>query len=316
MADRRRLLIVGGMGYLGSRLAAGLTEYSDVTVTARTLGPIRERWLSSHRERIHAVLFDSTQQSDLPVDGEFEMVLNVALPSAAAAARNPEGSQNAAIATTRACLNLAKDGRAGTLVHFSTFHVYGSTPRPCFDESNAPDPRHPYSRNHLVCEQLIGAEWASISARILRATNIVGAPGHADLGEQSTLLFFTLCRQAAQSGRLSLHNDGLSYRDFLPFSDALAALRIVVAAGNSCRAAPLNLARGEATRLDVMAREIQEVASGILGRDIPLDYGRGKDAWRAPFRISNDRLKALGWTGNSPLRPEIEAAVQFFAANS
>lgn len=312
MAEPRRLLIVGGLGYIGARLAATLTEFPEVVVTARSSTPARERWLAASGGRIRAVSYDSARDALLPVDGAFDAVLNVALPSAAAAGRDPEGSQRAALQTTRACLRLVAEGRARRLLHFSTFHVYGATPRPVFDEADAPEPQHPYGRNHLACERVIATEGKAGAIAVLRATNIIGAPAHGDLGDQAKLLFLDLCRQAVQERTLTLNNDGSSYRDFIAFADVLAAVRALLAAPAPLPGEPMNLGRGAATRLDEMARDIESVATRTLGAPVGVRFGTGKDAWREPFRVTNARLRAFGWSPATPLADEIAPTLEFF----
>jgi len=300
MADRR-YLVVGGSGYIGARLAQDLALDSQVVVTRRTQSQARAEWLA--RAGLGAVDFDSAAQDSLPVTGSFDAVVNLAMPAASQAARDPLACRAYAIAAAQACLRLLTDGRAKRLLHFSSFHVYGGAARAHYSEEEPAAPQHPYGEIHLACERLVLAHPNTL---VLRPSNIVAAPAHADLGEQASLLVMDLCRQAAR-GAMRLNNDGLSYRDLLPFDDAAAAVRLLLA-GQFPAGQALNLAQGQARRLDDVARLIQRVAGQPT-----LEFGTGRDSFRQPFSISTARLQALGWRPSAELADEVRQAISFFA---
>lgn len=290
-----RLLIVGGAGYFGARLAEALAVEHEVTVTQRSLSPVREAW--TKRVGLCSVAFDSAVNQTLSVDGEFDAIINLAMPGAAEAGRDAPGAMESALTTARACVRLLDEGRAARLLHFSTFHVYGAGGRAVFDENNVPAPVHPYGETHLACERVFENDERVF---VLRPTNMVGVPAHAKL------LFVDLCRQAA-AGVMKLHNHGLSYRDFLPFSDAIEAVKLLLVAKQKALRL-FNLASGEALRLDAVATMIRQAA----GTMPTIELGAGQDAFRAPFRVTNARLRALGWSPRAALFDEAQALVKFF----
>jgi nucleoside-diphosphate-sugar epimerase len=300
MAERR-CLIVGGSGYIGARLAEALSAQYNVVVTRRGASPVRDAW--ARRAGIEVIGFDSARDAAISVSGDFDAVINLAMPGAAEAGRDVEASTKA-VASVSAALQLLQSGRCGRLIHFSSFHVYGGAGRQHYSEDDVPAPAHPYGQIHLECERLMLAQTGTL---VVRPSNMVAAPAHADLGDQSRLLFLDLCRQAA-AGALRLHNDGLSYRDFLPFDDVLAAVHCLLAA-------PLagtrlfNIARGQSQRLDEVARLIQ----AAVAAPIDLAFGDGQDAFRLPFTISIDRMAALGWQPSASLSDETRRIIAFFS---
>jgi nucleoside-diphosphate-sugar epimerase len=310
MAEKPRLLILGGAGYIGARLADALSDQYEVFVTYRGLPPAREGWL--RKTAISASRFDAASDERLPFDCQFDAVLNLAMPGASEAQKDPEGTQTHALRIADLLAKLAAAGGLRRLIHFSSFHVYGAEAgRETFTEADVARPQHPYGRNHLLCEERI-QEINIDELFILRPTNIIAAPAYDELGPQSKLFFLSLCRQAAQSGSIKLDNDGLSYRDFISFSDVLAAVRIVLThrkAGFQL----FNLSAGSACRLDTFAETIHKSAVKLLGDDIGLSFGSGIDSWRQPFVVCNQRLRTLGWEPHGELIAEIEATLAFFA---
>ncbi|MEM9354937.1 MAG: NAD(P)-dependent oxidoreductase [Pseudomonadota bacterium] len=297
-------LIVGGAGYFGARLAEALAAESPVTVTYRSVGPSRAAWLE--RAAVDAVPFDSAAGGALGVEGPFDVVVNLAMPSAGEAKRDPEAACVRALTTIGTVLELLSDGRAKRLVHFSTFHVYGPSHAPNYDETLEPAPIHPYGETHVAVEQAIAEHPAASRAAVVRPTNLVGAPAHAELGDQAGLIFLDLCRQAAAGGMV-LQNDGLSYRDMLPFADAIAVVRLLMTASlGSTRT--FNLASGNTMRLNALAETIAAVAP----EPVTIRYGDGTDALRAPFSVTIDRLKALGFVPSCDLTAEARRCLAFF----
>lgn len=300
MADRR-CLIVGGCGYIGARLAQALATEHKVVVTRRTSSLLRDAWVE--RARLEVVDFDSASNAGLSVSGDFDAVINLAMPGAAEATRDPQVPFKAR-ASVDACLQLLNTGRAGRLIHFSSFHVYGRAGNARYAEDDVADPAHPYGRIHLDCERML---LTHPDVLVLRPTNMVAEPAHADLGDQSKLLFLDLCRQAA-SGTIRLHNDGLSFRDFLPFDDVLSAIRVLLGCDVS-GARLFNIAQGQSQRLDEVARLIQAASNA----PVAVTFGAGQDAFRLPFSVSIERMAALGWRPLSPLIDETRRIIQFFS---
>lgn len=299
---RGRLLIVGGAGYFGARLAAALQADCDVILTQRTISALRSEWIA--RSGLRVLNYDSARDDALPLEGKVDAVINLATPGATEAASDPAAARFRALATVQACVQLLHSGQAKRLLHFSTFHVYGAGGRARFDEADAPCPMHPYGEIHWACEQALKHE---ADAWLLRPTNMVGVPAHADLGNQARLLFLDLCRQAA-TGAMKLHNDGHSFRDFLSFDDAIQAVKRLLAAPAPSERL-FNLASGTSLRLDAVASLIQ----GVTHPTPSIEFGTGQDAFRAPFTVATERLQQLGWNPIASLADEARALVQFFS---
>lgn len=296
-----RLLIVGGAGYFGARLAEALQSDAEVTVTLRSVSPVREAWLK--RRGLACLRYDSAVHANIEVEGQFDAIINLAMPSTSEATRDPEAACEKALSTARACVKLLDRGQASRLLHFSSFHVYGGGGRDRFDETDVPEPIHPYGHAHLACEKFLCSDERTW---ILRPSNMVGVPAHSDLGDQARLLFVDLCRQAA-NGAMKLQNDGFSYRDFLPFPDAVAAVRLLLSC-NPQAVRLFNLAQGQSIRLDEAALLIQQSAPKMP----TFEFGNGQDAFRQPFAIHTNRMQQLGWRPTASLSEEAARMVQFF----
>lgn len=300
-----RLLLVGGSGYFGARLAEALADERDVAVTVRSDTPARAEWLAERG--IASFAYDSSRDAALP-GGNFAAIVNLAMPGARAAGQDADGAMAQGLATAEACLAALGEGRAERLVHFSTFHVYGGKVGTRYSEDMVPAPRHPYGQAHRAVEERLLASDAAERIAILRPTNMVGAPAHQDLGEQAGLIFIDLCRQVAEGGAMELRNDGQSYRDILPFGDAIAAVELLLRAEKGW-ANLFNLGAGHAITMQALAESIAAAAP----RPVPIAYGDGTDAFREPFTVDISRLGALGWAPTAGIADEARRTIAAFA---
>jgi nucleoside-diphosphate-sugar epimerase len=230
----------------------------------------------------------------------------MAMPGAREVTFDPESAKERALKAVDASLALLESGQAERIIHFSTFHIYGESGLLNYNEETDPNPIHPYGEIHLLVEQRIAAHRCCKQVVVLRPTNMVGAPTHADLGDQAGLIFLDLCRQAV-GGRMELRNDGKSYRDILSFTDAIEAVRLA-AENPSMGGQVFNLAAGKALRLDRLA---QSIATKAL-QPVDILYGKGVDAYREAFEVSIERMRAAGWFPNNDLTTEITETLAFF----
>jgi len=304
MADGR-LLLVGGSGYFGARLAEALAGEWDVAVTVRSDTPERAAWLAERG--IASFRYDSSHDAALP-GGSYDAVVNLAMPGAQSAGKDADAAMVQGAATAGACLAALHEGRAARLIHFSTFHVYGGDAAAFYSEDVPAAPGHPYGRAHLAVERLLLASDVADHIAILRPTNMVGAPAHASLGEQAGLIFLDLCRQVAETGAMSLRNDGASYRDILPFGDAIAAVVLLLRAEAGWNQL-FNLAAGQA----ITMRALAETIAAAAPQPVSITYGEGSDAFRSPFEVDISRLRALGWSPAAGIADEARNAIAAFA---
>jgi nucleoside-diphosphate-sugar epimerase len=304
MADGR-LLLVGGSGYFGARLAEALAADWDVAVTVRSDTPARAAWLAARGIASHG--YDSSADAVLP-GGDYDAVVNLAMPGAQAAGKDADAAMAQARSTATACLAALRGGRAGRVVHFSTFHVYGGHAAALYGEDMPKAPGHPYGKTHLAIEGELTASDVADRIAIVRPTNMVGAPAHRDLGEQAGLIFLDLCRQVAESGAMSLRNDGQSYRDILPFGDAISAVDLLLRAENGWTNI-FNLGAGQSITMQALAESIAAAAP----RPVNISYGDGTDAFRSPFTVDISRLAALGWKPSADIADEARRTIAAFA---
>jgi UDP-glucose 4-epimerase len=293
-AAGRRVLITGGTGYLGGRLALALAaERWQVSVAARS----RRAWPEG--------LAADFLPLELPAGAEklrlegFDSLVNLAAANELQAAANPT---HALAVTAEGAAALAAAARAFGLrrfVQLSTVHVYGTLPERVTEELE-PQPVHPYGAAHLAAERAVLR--SGTEAVVLRLANVIGAPASTAI-DRWTLVGNDLCRQAAVQKRLTLRSDGASWRSFLPMAAALAAIRHLL---DLQGAAPLYHLGGAPQPVRRLAERIASLAGGL-----PLELGPPATMAQGPFMLDCSRLLATGFHFDGALEPDIQETLAF-----
>lgn len=303
LKSKPKILLIGGLGYLGSRLALHFSEQWDVSVLTRTMTPTREAWLRSLSHPIHVFKPSSPMR--------FDVVVHLASPSAADCAKDPLTAQRQVEQTLGMCVAALRAGSVQRLIHFSSFHVYGTPPRPVYREMDVPTPSHPYGEVHLAGETILKDYVGSRPVFILRVTNGVGAPAHSDLGAQSGLLYLDCLKQIATTGKVVMKNDGTACRDFVSIVDIVRAVELLARA-SSPTGDILNVSHGTSVTLKKFVTEIAKCVAFETGRTPLVEWGNAKDPFSDPFEVNHQRLVGWGWNPRRDLYEEVISAYRFF----
>jgi len=217
-----RILITGGFGYIGGRLAQALDAQRDthVLLGSRFLRDV-PKWLPSASV---AVTNWGDSASLQGACSGVDTILHLAAMNEVDAAQDPVGALESAGVATARLMESAKAKHVSRFVYFSTAHVYGAPLAGYIDESVCPRPVHPYATSHRAAEDVVLAEHekGELPGIVLRISNGFGAPAHPDVNRW-TLLVNDLCRQAIVTGKLELRSAGLQRRDFITLTDVCRA---------------------------------------------------------------------------------------------
>lgn len=227
---KRRILITGGLGYLGGRIARHLARTTseqgdELLVGTRKRGLQRPEWLASgnlvHFDLLSADLSSVCREVDVIVHLAAVNEIESAASPVTALRVNAEGTLNLLIAAVKAGIK--------RFIYLSTAHVYGAPLSGRITERTLPQPVHPYAITHRAAEDFVLAEHArhAIEGVVIRLSNGFGAPERADVDRWS-LLINDLCRQAATKHLLTLKSSGLQQRDFITLHDVARAVQHVI----------------------------------------------------------------------------------------
>jgi UDP-glucose 4-epimerase len=316
----RKILITGGLGFLGSNLARRLVALGADVLIADTLVPesgCNPFNLSGieHQVRIEPVdIRDAESMSRLIQDRE--MVFHLAAQvSHSEGMREPLEDLDVNCRGTLVLLEACRASRPNIRIVFTgTRQVYGRVPSIPVGESQPP---HPVDINGI--HKLAADQYLEIYRRIyglstfsLRLTNVYG-PRMRVRDARNNFLGWWI-RQVLEGKTLPVFGDGRRKRDFIYIEDAIQAL--LDAAGLADGSASVfNLGGKEPIRLADLASLLIELHGGGEFRLVP--YPPGQEAINIDdYAGDYSRFRAAaGWEPSVSLRDGLARTLAFYEEN-
>ena len=303
-----RVLITGGFGYLGGRLARALATDSERDIVLGTRAPAGSpAWLPG--ARVVTMTWGSIPDLARACEG-VDVVVHLAGLSADASEADPTLSRDVnGTYSERLALGAAR-AKVGRIIYASTARVYANPLAGEVTERSPTTSSHPYATSHRAGEEAILSAHArgDLAGVVVRLSNAYGPPAHPD-APCWELLVPDLARQAAVEGRMTLRTPGLQRRDFIPISEACRAVEhLMYVPGHALGEEPLFNVGGEwAPTVLEMALLIQDRCEAFAGRRPPLERPAGPADETTPnleYRI--ERLRATGFAPSASRVQEID----------
>jgi UDP-glucose 4-epimerase len=303
-----RVLITGGLGYIGGRLSLALAEVGgfELRLATRRAPEAWPRWARA----MEVVRADPADPSALDrLCRHADAVIHLAGANEHASAADPAQALLDTALGTLALLQAAERQGVQRFVYMSTAHVYGAPLVGRIDELTLPRPVHPYAITHRTAEDFVLAarDRGLIQGLVLRLSNGLGAPADP-LIDRWTLAGNDLCRQAARDGRLVLQSSGLQQRDFIALSDVgRAVLHVLGLSAEGWGDGLFNLGGERSLSILRLAEIIAARSAIVLGAVPPIEHPPASPEARVPkldYRI--DRLKRTGFAPVAGLEDEID----------
>ena len=312
----KRVLIAGGFGFVGGRLAAHLAQAGyKVILGSRNAIPPPSRLAEAEVAQMQwddvAALEYCCKDVDVVIHAAGMNAQECAVDPVAALAFN-------GVATARF---VSAASRAGVerFIYISTAHVYASSLVGTINEETCPSNLHPYATSHLAGEQavLYAAQKCYINGMVLRLSNSVGPPTHPDVNCWM-LLINDLCLQAILNRHLTLYSDGLSRRDFVPINYVCEILSSLVDLPDSkLQQGIYNIGGGRSCSIREVANLVAERCELIMGYrpQLSIPIAKSKHTIDGDFTYRCDRLVALNLIKIADLNDEIDATLKFCETN-
>ena len=327
---RRRFLVTGGAGFIGSALVRRLiAETNDEILVVDKLtyagNPANLHGLDeapATRERyrfVQADIADEALMSELAA--ESDAIVNFAAESHVdRSILEPAAFLHTGVMGVYSLLEAARtehekrgkhakqgtrDGRAFRFVQVSTDEVYGSVPEGLSVESDAIRPTSPYSAAKAAGEHLVAAyhETHGLDTVVTRGANTYGPHQYP---EKLIPLFIT---NALEDEPLPRYGDGMQRRDWLFAADHADGIGVALDRGVSGSA--YNLPGDGVERPN---RAVTEAILNALGkpwslvRSVPDRPGHDRR-----YALDGSRLRALGWQPRVSFEEGIALTIEWYA---
>lgn len=306
----QKILITGGLGFVGGRLAKALSKENNVIVSSRKA--IGADQLAMHGPVSQVLHADILQKETFPL--QISTVIHLAALNEWDCVSHPSEAIRVNIDETRIILENSIAAGAKQFIYFSTAHVYASPLKGKIDETMLPVPVHPYAITHKAAEDYVvaAALQKKIKGIIIRLSNSFGAPVLPTVNRW-TLLANDLCRQAIEKKKLVLLSNGCQYRDFVCLADVENILRTIIEANpERFNKIIYNLGAGSSMRVIDMANMIATCYQELFGEAIPVQLPDGAVATNEPaLHFSVERLLSEGCAIGNSVTAELKGLLLF-----
>lgn len=314
----KKILITGGLGYLGGRISQHLSESTDIHLrlgTRDTSKYTRPDWLKQG-EMVDVDLFSNTKLEKLCADTD--IIVHLAALNEIDSGKWPD---KAIRVNTEGSINLlmaAKKMGVRRFIYFSTAHVYGSPLTGTLSEETLPRAAHPYSISHKAMEDFVLAahDRNEIEGVVIRLSNGFGVPERAEV-DRWTLLVNDLCKQAVVTKKLVLLSAGLQLRDFITLHDVARGVQhFIHMPAQDLGDGIYNLGGEKSVSIIDMTRLVAdrcEVTLGYRPEIICPDIRPNEVSGVLNYSI--DKIKATGFSLAGSFAKEVDATLKLCAVN-
>ncbi len=313
----RRVLITGGLGFLGSNLALRLVEAgAQVTLVDAMLpdlggnlfnvDPVRERvvvnFADVRDEHLMALMVDG-------MDVVFHLAAQV---SHVKSLSDPYPDIDINLKGTAALLEaVRKVNRRALVVRTGTRGQYGAATRLPVDELAPTYPKGLHEISQLTAEKMLQMyhEVHGVPVVMLRLTNIYGP--RAQMRSSHYGVANWLIRLALDGKPITLFGDGLIQRDFVYVDDCVDAM-MAAAASSACDGEILNVGDDRPSTFKELAETI--CAAVPEAAIVYTDFSPERKA-QEPGNFYSDIAKIgrlIGWRPTTPLGEGVRRTVEFY----
>ena len=306
-----KILITGGLGYIGGRVAQSLAKQPDFEIILGTRQHIAPpQWLP--HSTVVKTLWNSPDNLKQICTG-VNSVVHCAGMNAQDCSADPVAALEFNAVATAHLLRAAIQQGVKRFIYFSTAHVYGSPLTGVITEETCPINLHPYATSHLAGENnvLAAHNRSEIEGIVIRLSNAFGAPTHKDVNCWM-LLVNDLCRQAVTTRRITLHTDGLQQRDFITLDDVSGAVAHVLGLAQTRDRGIFNLGGDRSLSVWDMALMIADRCQSVLGflPEIKRPEPRPENI-TADLQYKIDKLLQTGFSLSGNFTSEIDMTLMF-----
>jgi len=308
---RKRLIVTGGAGFIGSHLAEELAEegYQVVILDDLSTGKIeniKELLKKDNVDLIQGSVTDLNLLLKLFQNAQYVFHL-AALPSVPRSIENPQASHEVNVNGTLNVLLAARENVVKKVVYASSSSVYGDTPTLPKKEDMPPHPLSPYAVTKLTGEYYcwVFSKVYNIPTVCLRYFNVYGP--RQDPPSRYAAVIPGFIRRVSEGNPPVIFGDGEQTRDFTFIKDAVKANILAVHSNASCL---YNISQGKSTTINRLAELIIE----LVGNKVELIHQEPRPGDIRHSLADIAKAKGFGYEPRYNLEAGLGETIRWFNA--
>jgi len=309
-----KLLITGGLGFVGSHLVDSLVKKNHkIMILTKTLSKKKNIKKSAKKIQIEKIDLTNFQQLGKIIE-KFKPDVIIHLAGNASHSKSFENPLKDIDSNAKTTLfMLEKIRKLNTQCKFilgSTFIVIGKPKKLPVNENTPCNPTTIYGTNRLSSEYFckIYHKVYGLHTNIFRITNSYG-PREQIIPKKNAVNF--LIYKSFKKEEISIYNQGKFFRDFIYIDDVISGINIILKKGKSGEL--YWISSGKRTWFYEFG-DILEKTTGckVKYSETPV-YTKKVDVGN--FVVSNSKLRKLGWSPKISVDVGVKKTLKFFQSN-
>lgn len=310
-----RILINGGFGFLGGRIAQYFISEGHDVLIGTTRNVLTQNFPSKLAKVVQTSWNDPEKLEEICSD--VDVIINASGMNAKDCFADPVGAFQVNVVATASIIQAAIKKKVRRFIFLSTVHVYADSLHGVISEQDCPSNLHPYATSNLAAENVVLSAQKNnfIDGIVIRLSNGYGAPMRKD-ANCWMLLINDLCRQAVRKKKLTLKSAGLQSRNFISIQEICNVMNLLVCnkplSMNVGDVGPINVGGETSITVLEMAQLVQSRCQGVLGYtpELVVDHKTGpSSSLKLDFKI--DRLLSLGFAHANDPKEEIDNLLEY-----
>ncbi len=309
--DLMKLLITGGMGFIGSHLVEKLSgKNNKILVLTRTLSKRSNLSNVSKNITIKKVNLTNFQRVGKIIQ-DYKPDVIIHLAGNTSHSKSFEKPLQDVDSNTKSTLFMLEKIRELKLpcrfILGSTFIVIGKPERLPVNEKTPCNPTTIYGTNRLASEHLckIYHNVYGIKTNVFRITNSFG-PREQVTPKKNAVNF--LIHQASTGKKISIYNKGEFFRDLIFIDDVIDGIMAILKNGKSGEL--YWISSGKKTWFKKFAKVLQDTSNCEIEFPPTPNYTKKVDVGN--FVVDNRKLRSLGWKINVSVEEGISRTIKYF----
>ena len=318
---KKKILITGGSGYIGSRLSLYLSQKGfHIIPLCNSKIPDNKEWIQSMYLILQGDLRDKATLNKIEAVRP-DVIIHLVSLDHNQSGINVQQTLQVNVQSTWDLLSLSASIKLEKFIYFSTTQVYGQSSESVVTENTKLQPSNAYGLTHKMSEDLVDFYKRSknLDAVSLRLSNSYGEPVFHDANCWS-LVVNDLCKMAFENKIIVLNSDGNAAKDFIHYSDITDIIYQLLLSKES-NSGIYNLSSGNSVTLLELAFEVQKIYKELYGVELNIFIKKNQlvsTLSRTKFknRIPNVRLMQIVSYNSMSIQEGIRSLFKYLERNS